>query len=443
MPRLEDGLVPPFLGALQACTSVLLTLFYGLVTRQANIIHEQTINDMSGLCVKLFLPALIMVKLGSELHLETALNYVPVFVWAISYTGISVIMGYILSYLLKLPQWVTPTVASNNTSSLPLLLLETLRATGSLRLITLPGQSQEDAMNRAQSYFLVCAVTTKTISYAIGPRMLQNQINHDTEETTQPQQQPHDMNDDNNNIEDRNSPATEEEANEQTSLLPRPVQRARHKFHKGIRYLFSFVPRFLRRGFSVIDSPFLDLAILCTATGVLFGLVPKLHRAFFASYEEGGIFQAWLTSSVENIGGLFTSLQVFLVGCKLGVSFEKMRRSKRSGGVPIRALLVVFCVRLVVWPAISISGLYFFIRYTKVLPHDPVLWFSMMVMPTGPPALIISGLAELEEVSELEKMAIAKIDWVQVMYMLSPVVSFTITGALKVTEALLNSQGKG
>jgi auxin efflux carrier family protein len=37
-----------------------------------------------------------------------------------------------------------------------------------------------------------------------------------------------------------------------------------------------------------------------------------------------------------------------------------------------------------------------------------MLWFSLMVMPAGPPALIISGLAETGKVSELEKMAIAK-----------------------------------
>jgi hypothetical protein len=39
---------------------------------------------------------------------------------------------------------------------------------------------------------------------------------------------------------------------------------------------------------------------------------------------------------------------------------------------------------------------------------DLILWFSMMVMPTGPPALIIMELAELGRVSEVEKMAIAK-----------------------------------
>jgi hypothetical protein len=46
---------------------------------------------------------------------------------------------------------------------------------------------------------------------------------------------------------------------------------------------------------------------------------------------------------------------------------------------------------------------------TNLLRDDPMLWFSMMVMPSGPPALIISGLAELGKVSETEKMAISKV----------------------------------
>lgn len=73
---------------------------------------------------------------------------------------------------MRLPTWVTPAVAFNNTSSLPLLLLQTLQSTGSLKLITMPGQSESDCMNRAQSYFLVCAVVSNTIAYAIGPKLL-------------------------------------------------------------------------------------------------------------------------------------------------------------------------------------------------------------------------------------------------------------------------------
>lgn len=73
-----NGFLTPFLGALQACVCVLLTMSYGVVARRLRLIHDATINDMSGLAVKLFLPALIVVHLGQQLHLGTALNYVPV-----------------------------------------------------------------------------------------------------------------------------------------------------------------------------------------------------------------------------------------------------------------------------------------------------------------------------------------------------------------------------
>lgn len=74
----DQGLAAPFLGALQACVSVLLTMCYGVTARRLRLIHEATINDMAGLGVKLFLPALIVVNLGNHLDLGTAWNYVPV-----------------------------------------------------------------------------------------------------------------------------------------------------------------------------------------------------------------------------------------------------------------------------------------------------------------------------------------------------------------------------
>lgn len=84
------------------------------------------------------------------------------------------------------------------------------------------------------------------------------------------------------------------------------------------------------------------------------------------------------------------------------------------------------------------------------------MWFSMMLMPAGPPALIISGLAELAKATELERFAIAKAMTVRgkndavwtygtdfclkILYALSPFICFTITGALKASEAILKSK---
>jgi hypothetical protein len=156
------------------------------------------------------------------------------------------------------------------------------------------------------------------------------------------------------------------------------------------------------------ESPFADVTILCTILGAILGIVPSLHRVFFFRQKDGGIFNAWLTASIRNIGGLFTTLQIFMVGCKLGVTFERMVAEGNSGRIPVKAITTIFVVRLLVWFALSISLVYGLAKKTRLLGDDPILWFSMMLMPAGPPALMISRLAELTKASEAEKMVTAK-----------------------------------
>jgi auxin efflux carrier family protein len=60
--------------------------------------------------------------------------------------------------------------------------------------------------------------------------------------------------------------------------------------------------------------------------GVFVGLVPPLHRIFFNDQEEGGVLNARLTTSISNIGELFPSLQVVVVGVTLSSSLRKLKR---------------------------------------------------------------------------------------------------------------------
>lgn len=255
-----------------------------------------------------------------------------------------------------------------------------------------------DGIERAQSYFLVCAVISKTIAYVVGPKMLH--------EVDTPRRQPRES-----EICHRSS--HDEQLTETTSLLPQRAQKARSILGNRIsdwgQWIGSWFPRRVKQELMApFGSPFADVAICCTLLGVLLGLVPQLHRAFFAHVEDGGFFQAWLTTSVRNLGRLFPTLQIFMVGCKLGVTFERMVAEGDSDRIPMRAITTIFLVRLVIWPVISIPLVYAFARYTEILGKDPMLWFALMLMPVGPPALVISGLAELAEASEAEKMAIAK-----------------------------------
>jgi len=75
----EGGLIQPFLAALQASLSVLLTISYGVVATQFKLINDKTAKDISKLCVRLLLPALLISNIGSQLSSDTIGRYVPIF----------------------------------------------------------------------------------------------------------------------------------------------------------------------------------------------------------------------------------------------------------------------------------------------------------------------------------------------------------------------------
>lgn len=66
------------LGALQASLSVLLTIFYGVIAAQFHLLNSASAKDISKICVRMFLPALLITNVGSELHYDTGIRYVPI-----------------------------------------------------------------------------------------------------------------------------------------------------------------------------------------------------------------------------------------------------------------------------------------------------------------------------------------------------------------------------
>ena len=75
-------------------------------------------------------------------------------VWALFYALLSMGMGLLATRIFKLPSWVTPALCFNNTTSLPLLLIEALKETGILEKLIIDGNdSSAAALLRAKSYF--------------------------------------------------------------------------------------------------------------------------------------------------------------------------------------------------------------------------------------------------------------------------------------------------
>lgn len=283
------------------------------------------------------------------------------------------LLGYITTRIFKLPAWVTPAVSFNNTTALPLLLIESLSSTGILdELLASDTDTTSAALMRAQSYFLVNAIIGDSLTFALGPKLLdgehtpekegdENQSKPDNMPVHEPllprnpldnqQGNGHGESHDQHEAGNQNN----EEPDEQTSLLPSFVVRTklaaeRYGYSHGKKQWDRFPPwiqAFLHYFYAFLHAP-----LIGALTGAILGLVPPLHKAFFGDPENGGIFTAWLTDSVKNIGGLFASLQVVVVGVKLSSSMRKMKRGEEdSGTVPWLPLIYVTIVRFIAWPA--------------------------------------------------------------------------------------------
>lgn len=87
-------------------------------------------------------------------------------------------------------------------------------------------------------------------------------------------------------------------------------------------------------------------------------------------------------------------------------------------------------------PRISISLIWALASKTNLLDADPMLWFAMMLMPTGPPAMILVALTDVTGAPESMKMTIAK--FLTISYAITPMICFAVVGSLKATEAAIS-----
>ncbi|KAK7624544.1 membrane transporter [Phyllosticta citricarpa] len=429
---MSSSILTAFVGSLQASISVLLTISYGVLAAQFRLIGDNTAKDLSKACVRLFLPALLVYNVGSQLQHETATNYVPILIFAIITIFSSVAFGSICTRVFKLPVWITPAIAFNNTTSLPLLLVQSLNAAGVLAMV----DDSPDVVERAKSYFLVNAMVSNSLTFAIGPRLLKSQDDNDLSETPKRKRLSHSSMTTNGSSAERMPDDALEDESEETTLLPnagaRSSEQAGSRAFALCTHYFEKLPRWLQTPliftYHLANPPFFG-----AVAGAIIGLTPTLHRLFFSPLDAGGYFCAWLTTSIKNIGDLFAALQIVVVGVKLWQAMMRVKQGRDSGVVPWRLFVFVTAVRYFVWPLLSISLVWVLAAKTGILIRDPLLWFCMMLMPTGPPALKLSALADISDVEEHERLSVAK--FLTLSYVISPLICFAVVGALKASQA--------
>lgn len=248
-----------------------------------------------------------------------------------------------------LPNWATPALAFNNTTSLPLLLIQSLEATGILETIIREGDSSSDAVARAQSYFLINSLVNNSLTFALGPRLLKP----GDEDAPDKDDESNDGSEDEEDEQDQ-ADGNHDLIDEETTLLPSHQVHSANKYGKKAywkgRKHWDNLPSWAQ---SILDVAwqFANAPLLGALIGAFIGLIPALHRLFFNDMNEGGYFHAWLTTSIKNIGDLFASLQIIVVGVKLSQSLRNMKKGEESGAFSKTGFFFITFVRFFIWPA--------------------------------------------------------------------------------------------
>ncbi|KAH8827951.1 hypothetical protein DL96DRAFT_1128072 [Flagelloscypha sp. PMI_526] len=178
---MDSSLITSIIGAFQASLSVLVVVFYGVLLSHFHVVSPMGAKEVSKACVRVFLPALLIYDLGNQLHKGNTSNYAIIIAWSLIYNGISLALGSLTTKMLRLPKWVTPAIAFNNSTSLPLLLMDSLSANGLLSLLLKDDQdSSPQALMRARTYFLVNSMVSNCLTFAFGPRLLAEEEVNDT-----------------------------------------------------------------------------------------------------------------------------------------------------------------------------------------------------------------------------------------------------------------------
>lgn len=228
-------------------------------------------------------------------------------VWALFYTLSSLALGWVLKRLFKFPPWTVLAICFNNTTALPLLLIQSLATSGILDGIMKEGDTTSAAVNRAKSYFLVSSMVGNSLTFAIGPNLLDDEETPDEHRDRQKLVEVKCLEYSNERVESdeehghlvnscgRTEEQQEEHVNETITLLPNRI--AAHidsldevGFQKPKEQWIKLPPA-VRKCLIFVGS-FVNAPLIGAIIGVIIGLTPPLHKAFLNEPTKGGIFNA-------------------------------------------------------------------------------------------------------------------------------------------------------
>jgi len=395
---MSSDLLEGIVSSAKASISVILVLVYGYLLRKFQFLSQEGETNISRLGTKFLLPALLFSEIGPLATADNLLKYWPIIPLSVFFQGVALTVA-ILSRMAGMPPHFVPMFIFNNVTSLPLLLINALGATGGLDTLVTGDRTLDSVLKAGRVYILINALVGNLTRFALGPYLMKA---HESKVS----QWFHSYHD---------------HTHEDENLLPEIGPIALQDEEQPIE-----PPRIQDRIISSLKTvkDWIVLAVNPPLVGgilaVCFGLIPWFHRELFGP----GILSP-ISDSINNVGKLFSALQMLVLGSHL--------YSKKGSKTSPFLLAWLFTYRFVIAPAISISVVYG-IRTTwpNLMDKDPMLDFVLALSNVGPPALTLAAVAVMADIpSEIEGQVSRILTF---SYAVTPLISFPVTVALWMTK---------
>ncbi|KAJ6557414.1 membrane transport protein-domain-containing protein [Mycena vulgaris] len=375
----------------KASVSVILVLVYGYALRKFNFISQEGESNISRLGTKFLLPALLFSEIGPLATASNLKNYWPIIPLSLFFQFVALMVA-LLSQMAGMPPHYVPMFIFNNVTSLPLLLINALAATGGLDQLVTAGRTLESVQKAGRVYILINALVGNLTRFALGPYLMKAHQSHAWFHSY------HDHPEDEHLLPETGhiTLPDEDQDTEPPTIKDRVIS--------GLTTAKGWVAKAV--------NPPLTGGILAIG----FGLIPWFHRELFGP----GILSP-ISDSISNVGKLFSALQMLVLGSHL--------YSKKGSKTQPFLLAWLFTYRFVIAPTLSISVVYF-IRTTwpNVLDKDPMLDFVLAMSNVGPPALTLAAVAIMADLPSEVEGQVSRI--LTFSYAVTPFISFPVTVTL-------------
>ncbi len=157
------------------------------------------------------------------------------------------------------------------------------------------------ALSGAKSYFLVSSMVGNSLTFAVGPKLLDDEESPDEHQDQKKKESLHGRAEGGEehahpvNGSGRTAEQQEEHVNESTTLLPNRLVEGsgalRDEAREESNNQWDKLPVALRKVL-LFSRSFLNAPLIGAIIGAAIGLIPQLHRTFFNDPSDGGFFKA-------------------------------------------------------------------------------------------------------------------------------------------------------